>query len=404
MRLLHTSDWHLGRMTYNVSRAPDHDAVLAEIVDIARRERPDLILHTGDLFDTVRPAYSEMERGINVLKELAAIAPTIVLCGNHDSPALFRLFQLMAGSETRLRFVEKPRLPEDGGIIDVEVANGQRVRVAPVPFIHANRFVEAFVEPTEVMTTYADHVAGIARTLDAGLQKGYDGTRDILIYAAHLHVAGAMISRTEHRLHVTDMYATLPEHLPTVSYAAFGHIHKPQMLPGGRGAYAGSPIELDFGELGEEKRVVMVEASPGRPARIDSIPLRTGRRLRQLAGTMDEIAAAAANVGTGLTMVTVRTEIPTPGLSERVRTLLPDATILDVIEDCPALRANVVTRDSIPATEPDTGALFEEYLGVQPAAKATAADVLRVFSEFLAAAKEERLATFDEKTFAEVAE
>ena len=75
-----------------------------------------------------------------------------------------------------------------------------------------------------------------------------------------------------------------------------------------------------------------------------------------------------------------------------------------MIEDCPALRANVVTRDSIPATEPDTGALFEEYLGVQPAAKATAADVLRVFSEFLAAAKEERLASFDEKTFAEVAE
>ena len=92
MRLLHVSDWHLGRLTYRCSRAPDHEAVLAEICELARDLRPHLILHTGDVFDGLRPGYAEMTFAIEVLEELAAVAPVVVLAGNHDSPALFRLF------------------------------------------------------------------------------------------------------------------------------------------------------------------------------------------------------------------------------------------------------------------------------------------------------------------------
>ena len=93
MRLLHISDWHLGRATYNVSRAPDHDRVLAETVLLARETRPHLIVHSGDVWDAVRPAYSDLQRGLDALKELGALAPTVVLLGNHDSPHLFDLLQ-----------------------------------------------------------------------------------------------------------------------------------------------------------------------------------------------------------------------------------------------------------------------------------------------------------------------
>src|SRR2546430_1057392 len=60
MRLLHVSDWHIGRQTYRCSRAPDHEAVLREIVELAREVRPHLVLHTGDVFDGLRPGYAEM--------------------------------------------------------------------------------------------------------------------------------------------------------------------------------------------------------------------------------------------------------------------------------------------------------------------------------------------------------
>src|SRR5207245_1345002 len=83
MRLLHTSDWHLGRTTHGRSRAPDHDHAIEEIVDAAREARPHLVLHTGDLFDAPRPGYEEMTRGIDALRRLAELAPVLVLCGNH---------------------------------------------------------------------------------------------------------------------------------------------------------------------------------------------------------------------------------------------------------------------------------------------------------------------------------
>jgi exonuclease SbcD len=142
MRLLHVSDWHVGRVTYGVSRAEDHDAVLEEILIIAREAKPDLVLHTGDLFDGVRPAVEDMRRAIAALKELAVIAPVAVLAGNHDSPALFRLFDSLLGdahpgqqppAQPRIRFVDKARSGPAGVLrysIDTP-SGGQTIRVAP---------------------------------------------------------------------------------------------------------------------------------------------------------------------------------------------------------------------------------------------------------------------------------
>src|SRR3954471_6688122 len=133
MKLLHTSDWHLGRATYQESRAPDHDAVIAEIIDIARERRPDVILHTGDLFDQYLPGYVEIERAAVALQQLAEIAPTVVVRGNHDSAALFRIFNRLLGGNGRLRFVDKPRRGDDGGVLRFPVDDDQVLRLAVLP-------------------------------------------------------------------------------------------------------------------------------------------------------------------------------------------------------------------------------------------------------------------------------
>src|SRR5438874_7469775 len=117
MRLLHVSDWHLGRQTYGVSRAADHDKVIGEIIELARTSRPHLIVHSGDLFDGLRPAYTELDRGVSALQELAAIAPVVAVAGNHDSPALFRLFDRLLGPDAPIRFVDRARRPEAGGVL-----------------------------------------------------------------------------------------------------------------------------------------------------------------------------------------------------------------------------------------------------------------------------------------------
>ena len=134
MRLLHLSDWHLGRETYNTSRAEDHDAVISEMLGYAREHKPDLIVHTGDLFDAVRPAYPEMARGVNALQELAMTAPVVVLCGNHDSPALFDLFDQLIGPASRVHFVSRARPANQGGILSFPDGSrrGDTPRPAPV--------------------------------------------------------------------------------------------------------------------------------------------------------------------------------------------------------------------------------------------------------------------------------
>jgi exonuclease SbcD len=400
MKLLHISDWHLGRVTYNEPRATDHDAVLAEIIDLARAQQPDVICHTGDLFDHARPAYPDMARGITALQELGAVAPVVVICGNHDSPALFALFAQLLGPASQIRFVGKARLPADGGVLRFDTADNSVLRLAPLPFVHANRMVDAFEDPTRWMGAYADRIHDIESALAKGLSEGFDNRRDVAVFAAHLHVGGAHFSGSERPIHISDTYASRLEHLPTVSYAAFGHIHQPQALPGSvvTGRYAGSPIQLDFGEVGEQKSVVLVEAEPGRPAKMDVIDLAGGRPLRKLEGTLEELRSVAPSVGRGLCLVTVHTDTPAIALSEQVRDLLPDAVLLQVHEVCAANKIEVLTKASVAAdAEPGFEELFRDYLAEQGTKGAEADQVLRTFALFIAAVDEEHPPTFPEE-------
>ena len=128
----------------NVSREPDIRAAVEKIIALAREEGPDLILHAGDLFDALRPGVEDMHWTIDRLRELAAVAPVLVVCGNHDSPALFRLFDKLLGPRSRIRFVAHPRLPEAGGVLEVPAKGGDEevARVALLPFVHASRMVD----------------------------------------------------------------------------------------------------------------------------------------------------------------------------------------------------------------------------------------------------------------------
>jgi exonuclease SbcD len=207
----------------------------------------------------------------------------------------------------------------------------------------------------------------------------------VLLFAAHLYVGGATYGRSERSLHVSEAYASRSEALPAVSYAALGHIHKPQGLAGGAPArYAGSPIQLDFGEEGEDKTVVVVDAKPGRPAVIEPRPLRAGRSLLRISGPIEDIASHAANAAGKLVHVTVQSEDPIPDVSDQVADLLPGAVILEVAEDIASRRLSVVT-DGVTdrAVEPSMGELFETYLGQVGTRSGSASAVLESFRNVL---------------------
>lgn len=400
MKVLHVSDWHLGCVLYNESRIPDHEIVLNEIVNIAREERPDLIVHSGDLFQHRRPSILDQTMAITILQELAAVAPVIVICGNHDSPALFRLFSQLQGLGSRIYFIDSPRDPDAGGVLHFSCRDGTAVRVGVLPFVHANETVNAFDDIAHRRAAYADRIARMEQAIAAELFRDFDRYRDVAIFAAHFHVHGAHFTGSERPRHTSDYYATRHGDIPTVDYAAFGHIHKPQALPGKlvTGQYAGSPIQIDFGELHERKSVVLADLRPGQPAQVDTIALSGGRGLWRFEGTLDELRSQASAAGNKLCLITVHNSTHEPALSEQVRALLPRAVLLPIKEVCGDRKLEILTNEAVSAdTELDMRQFFREYLSDNGSLSLPAELLMSTFSHVLTAVEEHRIAMFDEE-------
>jgi len=398
MRLLHTSDWHLGKACYSFDRNAEHDVVLAEIIELAQNYKPHLIIHSGDVWDQLRPSYLDLTRGVDALKDLAAIAPTVVICGNHDSPALFELFMRLLGREHRLHFISQAKPAAAGGVLEFPAETGEVVRLASVPFIHGNRMIDADERADMRMTNYADRVQHIEDALYESMSRDYDPKRHVLLFAAHLHVTGATMSNTERQIHVTESYATRMERLPQVSYAAFGHIHKPQKLPGTvPGRYAGSTIQLDFGEAGQTKETVTVEIAPGRPPQIEIHKIAGGRQLKRVEGTIDQIGEQADTVGNALCVVTVDTESAVLNLQEQVQELLPQAQLLAVYERDASRRLHVLGADDVVSeAEPTFTEAFHDFLKVVGTREGSADRVLSIFSSLIESVQSETEPTLPE--------
>jgi exonuclease SbcD len=390
------------------SRDADFDAVLAEITGIARDTRPDLIIHSGDIFDSFRPGGPDIARCLHTLGDLSEVAPVVVVAGNHDLPALLEALEFAVtafGNRTgagvpRVRFITRAQHPSDGGILDYPARDGeQRIRVAALPFIHQNRFLDDFARPATATRDYARRLREIQAELQRGLLDGYQGDRDLLVFAAHLYVEGALPSWTERPVEISETYLTPADALPNVSYAALGHIHRPQPITRGGlvARYAGSPLQLDFGEAGEDKSVVVVDSDPGRPAKLELVPLRAGRRLADFTGTLQELRAQASHIGNAFVRAVIVSEQPIPNLAAAAKDAAPHATFVSVDPRCAASQVPVLERTEADGEEPDLPDLFREYLSGRVPAGADAGDILATFTALLADTASEVPALFREE-------
>ena len=393
MKLLHTSDWHLGARLGRHDRQPDHEVALRGLLEVAESERPDLILHTGDLFDASRPPYASLGLGITALQRLAALAPTVVLCGNHDSPALFRVLDQLAGATAprRLWFLTQP-----GPVEFPDIAN-VRVAVVCVPFIPPSAIADFASDDVEKFQgVYADGVRIINDRFlrEASLRVGEQG---VVLYAAHLHVDGARPGKSERRITVGEDYATHVQGLQQALYCAFGHIHDPQLLPGGiaTGRYAGSLVPLDFGESEQVKQAVIVTL--GDDVHVEPFALPSGRPLKQFQGSLREFDRQAENGGFDGCILKARVESDNPilDLADRLAQRSPECAVFELVN---AVANTKVLQIGDPQAseqeEPSEIDLFKEWRETAAPATATtapAAQVLALFKEALDSVRAESL-------------
>lgn len=391
MKLLHTSDWHLGARLGRHDRTSDQQDALRGLVEIAQDERPDLIVHAGDLFDAYRPPYPALRLGVRVLNRLAEVAPTLVVRGNHDSPELFRVIDELvgAGRSNRLRLVVDP------GVVEYPEIADQPVAVACVPFVPTGAIVDyASDDQDRFEGNYADGIKTINRRLIGQAEKRV-GPRGIVLYAAHLHLHGARPGNSERRLTVGEDYAAHPEGLQRALYCAFGHIHDPQIVPGGaaRGRYAGSLVPLDFGEATQAKEAVVVEIGDDVRVRSAKLP-STGRPLRQFVGTLEQMEDEAQDGGwNGVVLkARVRSEHPVPDLADQLLRWSPKCAVFNLTNEVTSRRVKAIDpgEDDGDAAEPPMPELFAEWrASAATGAKAPDEIVNRLFADALDGAGQE---------------
>ena len=323
MRFLHTADWHIGKTLFGRSRLDEQEQVIAEIVDIARREHADCVLLAGDVFESFAPT-GDAERVVcDALAEFAGAGiATIVVGGNHDHPRRLAALRKL-GNPLEIFIRSDPAAPSDGGVISLQ-KSGDMANIAVLPWVPEFKIVDIcqMMNPEDAWyEAYSDNVAAMCRHLSTGFS---ENTINILV--GHLFAYGAETSGSERAVHVTQPYAVKPAQLPQAQYIALGHIHKPQEIgASSRCFYSGSPLQLDFGEREQQKRVVMVDVKAGFPANIESIALVSGRRLREVTTTLDELPSIASEAGTDFLRVIVKAEAKISGVSQRVCEVLPNA-------------------------------------------------------------------------------
>lgn len=328
MRVLHTSDWHVGRTMRGESRAAEHRAVLAEIVEIAARERAELVVVAGDLYESAAPSAQAEMIVIEALLGLRAVAPVVVIAGNHDNAARFEALRPMA---EQLGIVVRGRVarPDAGGVVTIETATGERARVALLPFCSPRYSVRAAdlmaLDAAAAAGEYADRLAGIVGALCADPDPGA-----VNLLVAHCMVRGGLTGGGERAAQTAfEPYWLSGTAFPaSLSYAALGHLHLAQRVPTGAPAwYSGSPVQVDFGEAGAGKHVLVVDVSATTPAQVREVGLTAGVELVTITGTLAELEAMQ-DVNHGDAWIRVRVDdAARAGVVEDVRRWLGERVV-----------------------------------------------------------------------------
>ena len=292
MRLLHTGDWHVGRTIRGRSRAEEFADALREVVGIAREEAVDAVLLAGDVYDHRSPTPEADALVFEALVRLyEASIPVVAIPGNHDAASrLGALAQLLRP----IGVVVVPRVvpPSHGSLVEVASRDGSEIaQVACLPFVPERRFGDAAALFRATEAWYQSYAEGMGRLIEAMCEPFRPDRVNVLL--GHLFTDGAIPGGGEHQITIGIEYAVSPSRLPaTASYVALGHVHRPQAVRGAPSPtrYAGSLLQLDFGEREHTKSVAIVEAHPGVPAKVREVALSAGRRLLDVRGTVDEVA------------------------------------------------------------------------------------------------------------------
>ena len=291
MRILHTSDWHVGKRLMGRERLQEQAEVLDEIVEICEREQIELVLIAGDIFDTYTPSAEAEELFYAKIKKVAGESRSVLLIsGNHDdgvrlsaiAPLSEKQGVYVVGNARLAISIDEENLRSQSsrlarpiasgkGYVIFENTRGEKAFVATLPYPNEARFKE---EKSDL-----PYVERMQAWIQEGLQNNEEKLPSVLL--SHIFVAGGKRAESEREIDLGGARALPMEALPQVDYIALGHLHKKQRMGKGHAYYSGSPLQYSFDESAD-KGVKVFDLGVGGVQNLTDIPLTKGKKLLRL--------------------------------------------------------------------------------------------------------------------------
>ncbi|SBO42235.1 exonuclease SbcCD subunit D [Cyanobium sp. NIES-981] len=292
VRLLHTSDWHLGRSFHGHDLLSHQAEAMDRLVELSREAAVDLVVIAGDLYDRAIPPAEAVRLFTDTVARLRqGGAAVVAIAGNHDSHVRVSVYdELLSALDVTIRGRWQR---SDQPVLVTPRQGGQPVAVYPLPYL------EPLLDGPELLRLGKPEAEGqrlrhpevtalAVERIRADLARRA-GTRSVLV--AHAFVAGGSSSESERDLSVGNAEAVPVGAFAGFDYVALGHLHGSQQLDGPRLAYSGTPLAYSFSEQHHVKSVRLVELAEEGTPRVEVVPLGVGRALRSLSGELEALLA-----------------------------------------------------------------------------------------------------------------
>ena len=358
VKILHTSDWHIGSSLYGLKRYDETEQFLQWLINTIKNHSIETLLVAGDIFDTSTPSNTAQELYYRFLNEVAKASCHVVITGgNHDSPsfldapkALLKAFNVHVVGSAAEKGEFEVLVLKDGD-------NNPELIVCAVPFLR-DRDVRQSSEGESYQDKENRLVDGIISHYQTVYEEACRERNDLgkslpIVGMGHLFIAGSSIYKRsgeasgERDLYVGNLGQVPADRLPSFDYFALGHLHIPQKVAGNENIrYSGSPMAMNFDEIHQQKSVVLVDMDD-QHVDVQTIPVPAFRQFEQIRGDWNSIEASFNKLKeesfTGWVEVIYEGQEAIGNLRERVYKLVENTSI-EVLKIQNAMLFNAVMK------------------------------------------------------------
>lgn len=340
MKIIHTSDWHLGQKFLYQDRIAEHQQALDWLIQEIERAEVDGLIVAGDIFDIGNPPNYARRMYYQFLTALQSTPcrHVLIVGGNHDSPAMLNAPRdLLEALNVTVVGAASESLEED--IIEWRSADGSlEAVIAAVPFLR-DRDIRKSQAGESGMERIAQMRAGIFnhyQKIGALVEEKYASSSVPRIVTGHLYAVGANASDKQNNIYIGDVENIAAKDFPAIfDYVALGHIHRAQMIGQQQHVrYSGSIIPLSFSETKDDKSIYLLRFQEGQLEACEPLPVPSFRRLKTIEGTFEEVEKRLWDFGqkeragaTPWIEILVHTDKMVPQLDQKIRAVAANLNV-----------------------------------------------------------------------------